>query len=362
VTEKGIKTSGTGLSEQLQPSDSQLPQVQGNTSKDRSRRTKDHVHDSVSRTSSELHAKATVAGSSRLPSPIPEDSTVKLCLDTHTNTTISTSASKTSEYSDQGSTIAGASVPSASGVEVVMTSVELESPNTILRRKLHRGIYTVDSSGLPHRPSHPHDHASFNSAGAGMAPFPMKRKPSLSSVRSHVPTGINTDPGTFAMCVHESSPVGTYLKHAPLAEDKSPGEGNINGNDSDFDWEEDKIYEDREKEAVSSAEMIATIESDVCCRPLHGRIRQEFDHPLLPDTQVLPPPHPHTSSQNHYPGRERETLYGRRHWQPSRILCNPIPDRCSSLFTSLALSRSRSRLKLTMGSSLILQDPYGSLF
>ncbi|KAK3818691.1 MAG: hypothetical protein J3Q66DRAFT_429918 [Benniella sp.] len=248
---------------------------------DRPRRSKDHVHDSALRTSSELHAKATVTGSSQLhsqlPSRIPEDSTVKLCLNTHTNATISTSASRTSECSDQSSNIAGVNVPPASGVEVVMKSVELESPNTILRnRKLHRGIYPVDSSGLPHRSSHPEDHASLNSAGAGVASFPMKRKPSLSPVRGHVPTEINTDPGTFAMCVYESSPVGTSLKHAPLVEDKPSGEDNIDDNDSDFDWEEDKIYEDREKEAVNCAEMIATIESDVCCRPLHRQIHPWF--------------------------------------------------------------------------------------
>ncbi|KAF9350463.1 hypothetical protein BGX34_001204 [Mortierella sp. NVP85] len=100
----------------------------------------------------------------------------------------------------------------------------------------------------------------------------MKQKPSLSSVRGHVPTGINTDPGTFAICVHESSPVGTSLKHAPLAEAKSPGGDNIDDNDSDFDWEEDKIYEDREKEAADRAEVVVAIESDVRCRPLHRRI------------------------------------------------------------------------------------------
>ncbi|KAG0221640.1 hypothetical protein BGX31_009662 [Mortierella sp. GBA43] len=279
-------------SEQHQPTEPQLPQTQGNRSKDRSQRTRDHRHDKVSESSSEPNGAPTTTGSPRSISREPDDSIPRLSLDTaplpgqpsrtQKNTRNGDSVPRASETSDRGSIIPGSSLPSATGVEVVMKSVELESPNTILRnRKLHRGTYPTGASGQPHKPSHPDDNPPTDSAGVGVAPYPMKRKPSLSSVRGHVPSGINTDPGTFAMCVHESSPVGTSLKHAPLVEEKSPEDDPIDVNESDFDWEEEKIYEDMKKEAQgNSAERNAMMESDVCCRPLHRRI-----HPWI--TQLI---------------------------------------------------------------------------
>ncbi|KAF9993670.1 hypothetical protein BGZ65_010770, partial [Modicella reniformis] len=154
-----------------------------------------------------------------------------------------------------------------------MKSAELESSNTVILRKTSLNRAPSSSRQL-HKPSQLDDNDPPDSAGAGVVPFSMKRKPSLSSVRDHVPAGITTDPGTFAMRIHEPSPVETSLKHAPLEDEKSPpGDKDVDdGTGSDFDWEEDKIYDDKEKENQPSTERIATIKSDVCCRPLHRRI------------------------------------------------------------------------------------------
>ncbi|KAF9348761.1 hypothetical protein BGX26_012858 [Mortierella sp. AD094] len=192
-------------------------------------------------------------------------------------------------------------------VEVVMKSVELESPNTTLRnRKTHRSTYSFSNSDHPHRlasseggtsdttsininnNNNPHQNtncsgsAPMGCAVPGGTSMSMQRKPSLSSVRNHVPSVINTEPGSFKLCVEESSPVETSLKHAQIIEEKKVGSGVGSGvasggessgtdeDDDDFDWEEDKFYEAKD-DAEASAK-INMMESDDCCRPLHRRI------------------------------------------------------------------------------------------
>ncbi|KAG0296028.1 hypothetical protein BGZ98_001134 [Dissophora globulifera] len=187
------------------------------------------------------------------------------------------------------------SLPPSSGVEVVLKSVELESPSTVLRnRRYHRTAPSISSSTQLSRQSTLDDGNSSHIAStpdntsARKTPVTaIMRKPSFSSIRDHIPSNINTEPGAFKLSVDESSPIEKTLKHAPLGTQALEPDNNSNNNndnsgtndgddaDSDFDWEEDKIHEvkDKDKDAQANPPGTATlIESDVCCRPLNRRI------------------------------------------------------------------------------------------
>ncbi|KAI1315083.1 hypothetical protein EDD11_001325 [Mortierella claussenii] len=223
------------------------------------------------------------------------------------------------------------SLQSTGATEVVIKSGELVSPNMVLRNR--KGDRSANSANAVEQQSHErflllqenvngvdssHRHSSNSlplhqdGAEIGAVPLSIKRKSSLSSGRDHVPAVINTnaDPDTFKVYVEESSPVETSLRHVQVEAEKQKGtdadgvnSNDINGRanhtdgeddinskssntdneddkdeDDDFDWEEDKVHEIKEKDA--EAVRIAMLESDVCCRPLHRRI-----HPWV--TQLI---------------------------------------------------------------------------
>ncbi|KAF9429413.1 hypothetical protein BGZ76_001325 [Entomortierella beljakovae] len=195
--------------------------------------------------------------------------------------------------------------PTTQNAELVMKAIELQSPNTILRnRKTHRSTSSLsapensqnyptlpdDDSGVMDYSNDSSDNNNqrisyIESSAPGALPRAVERKPSLSTVRGHVPSVINTEPGPFKLYVHESSPVETSLKHAQLSEKDAgkikdgAGPANENGgeisgtdeDDDDFDWEEHKIYEPAKDDSEVN-EKVTMIETDVCCRPLHHRI------------------------------------------------------------------------------------------
>ncbi|KAF9143303.1 hypothetical protein BGX30_000821 [Mortierella sp. GBA39] len=122
------------------------------------------------------------------------------------------------------------------------------------------------------------------STGDGtIAPPSLQRKPSFSSTREHVPSGIKTEQlaSSFKMRVDEASPVSFLDDKSVLADgqetgrsDKDDINSNIDNKDDDdfFDWEEDKIYEVQQgKEARSSTDKPRMLQDDVCYRPLHCR-------------------------------------------------------------------------------------------
>ncbi|KAF9990717.1 hypothetical protein BGZ75_000103 [Mortierella antarctica] len=101
----------------------------------------------------------------------------------------------------------------------------------------------------------------------------MHRKPSLSSVRDNVPAGIKTEPNpaSFKMCIDEASPV-------TASKDKQQGEKSnscvLVDEDDDFDWEVDKIHEDKDKKDTEggNSEKGMRLQDDICCAPLSRRI------------------------------------------------------------------------------------------
>ncbi|KAF9959780.1 hypothetical protein BGZ72_008811 [Mortierella alpina] len=101
----------------------------------------------------------------------------------------------------------------------------------------------------------------------------MHRKPSLSSVRDNVPAGIKTEPNlaSFKMSIAEASPV-------TASKDKQQGEKGKNDvhldEDDDFDWEVDKIHEDKDKKETDGghSEKGMRLQDDICCAPLNRRI------------------------------------------------------------------------------------------
>lgn len=183
-------------------------------------------------------------------------------------------------------------------VEVVMKSAELESPNTMLRhRRSTRSTHSTHSTShastttttrspadsLRHFPTT--EETDTESTGDGtIAPPSLQRKPSFSSTREHVPSGIKTEQlaSSFKMRVDEASPVSFLDDKGVLADgqetgrsDKDDINSNIDNKDDDdfFDWEEDKIYEvQQDKEAQSSTDKSRMLQDDVCCRPLHCRL------------------------------------------------------------------------------------------
>ncbi|KAF9116168.1 hypothetical protein BGX27_004508 [Mortierella sp. AM989] len=292
---KDITMSETTRSEQASSiPDSHPPEQQANGT-----RTRHHNHQQC------------IAGSSTGPiasSAAKGSKSYNLDTSTQNQQTQPQANSKTSNDAVSENNSVSDNLPMTHSVEVVMKSVELQSPNTILRnRKAHRSTYSLSSSKQPqkHLPTEDNisntsnsnnyselcQHTSCNGttqmdcAVPGVVSISVQRKPSLSSVRDHVPSAINTKPGSFKLCVEESSPAETSLKRAQLSKAKKKtgsGVGSGNGGESggtdesndesndDFDWEEHKIYEVKD-DAETSAKM-TMVESDVCCRPLHRRI------------------------------------------------------------------------------------------
>ncbi|KAK5823217.1 hypothetical protein F5H01DRAFT_317753 [Linnemannia elongata] len=182
-------------------------------------------------------------------------------------------------------------------VEVVMKSAELESPNTMLRHRRstrstrstqsisHASTTTTRSPADSLRRFPTTEETDTESTGDGtIAPSSLQRKPSFSSTREHVPSGIKTEQlaSSFKMRVDEASPVSFLGDKSVLADgqetgrsDKDETNSNIDNKDDDdfFDWEEDKIYEVQQgKEAQSSTDKPRMLQDDVCCRPLHYRL------------------------------------------------------------------------------------------
>ncbi|KAF8970754.1 hypothetical protein BGZ46_010398 [Entomortierella lignicola] len=189
-------------------------------------------------------------------------------------------------------------IPPTRDVEVVMKSVELQSPNTILRnRKTHGSTISFSSPEHIQEPTSSEDDSNnandidnnydHNQNSRCKSPIqmecsipgvafslPIQRKPSLSSVRGHVPSVINTGPGGFKLHVEESSPVVKSLKHAVLTQEKNAASGVGGGaesggectdEDDDFDWEEhDEVRADTDVNTMKTM-----MENDVCCKPLH---------------------------------------------------------------------------------------------
>ncbi|KAK3846762.1 MAG: hypothetical protein J3R72DRAFT_520116 [Linnemannia gamsii] len=203
-------------------------------------------------------------------------------LGTSTNPSISASASASIHTT--------AAAPS---VEVVMKSAELESPNTMLRhRRSNRSTHSTHStySSTTRSPAEslrrfPTTEDADSTGDGTIAPPSLHRKPSFSSTRDHVPSGIKTEQlasSSFKIKVDEASPI-SYLDNKSILvdgqetgrSDRDDSGSNIDNKDDDdiFDWEEDKIYEVQQgKVAQSSTDKPRMLQDDVCCRPLHYRI------------------------------------------------------------------------------------------
>ncbi|KAF9913294.1 hypothetical protein EC991_000056 [Linnemannia zychae] len=235
----------------------------------------------------------------------PEMSThSELLLNASPSHTLQQSASSHSTSTDlpTSASLQATATVAAPSVEVVMKSAELESPNTMLRhRRSNRSTHSTHSTyssttrspadSLRRLPTNTED--ADSTGDRTITPSSIHRKPSFSSTRKHVPSGIKTEQlasSSFKITVDEASPV-SYLsnKGGLLADgqetgrsDKDDTASNVDNRDDDsFDWEEDKIYEVQQgKEAQSSTDKPRMMQDDVCCRPLHCRIHPWILKPI----------------------------------------------------------------------------------
>ncbi|KAF9570386.1 hypothetical protein EC968_001840 [Mortierella alpina] len=162
-------------------------------------------------------------------------------------------------------------------IDVVLKSaeLELESPTatTLRRRRSPRSFENGQADSNQHNRQWSVAVNRQLDGNASLLPETMHRKPSLSSVRDNVPAGIKTEPNiaSFKMCIDEASPVA-------ILKDKQQGEKSKScahiDEDDDFDWEVDKIHEDKDKKDSEGgiSEKGMRLQDDICCAPLSGRI------------------------------------------------------------------------------------------
>ncbi|KAI7830219.1 hypothetical protein BC939DRAFT_302794 [Gamsiella multidivaricata] len=263
---------------QQRPAEPQPPEQQGNCSNELLQHTLDQQHKVLEDTISTPTSTLT-------PSRSRSRNTSNLSLDTtsiqlHTNARGSDAKSDVSAFSENSATIVGRTFSLGPCVEVVMKSVELESLDAVLRnRRSNRSTHSASSSRQLRRLTASEDNKNNTTppegTGAGPLLHSSHRRLSFSSVRDHVPAGIITEPCAVKIYVDESSPGQEPLKHVPVMSERQAEEGSSSSGtdeDDDFDWEEDKIYEDKEKDLQANAESIAMMEGDVCCQPLHRRV------------------------------------------------------------------------------------------
>ncbi|CAO3564114.1 unnamed protein product [Mortierella alpina] len=163
-------------------------------------------------------------------------------------------------------------------LDVVVKSAELdlESPTTgtVRRRRSPRSVENDPFAAKQHdRRGSVASNRQLDGSASLIPKTTVHRKPSLSSVRDNVPAGIKTESNlaSFKMCVDEASPVSAL-------KDKQQGEKSKtcahSDEDDDFDWEVDKIHEDKDKKETEGghSEKDMRLQDDVCCAPLSRRI------------------------------------------------------------------------------------------